>query len=223
MKLRYYLRGLAVGILLTTMVLAIANAGNKPLTDAQIRQRALELGMIEADSQKLSSLKGEDAQAGDKSESREPTGSVQPESQEPANSVQPESTEPTESTEPMDSVQPESTEPSKGDDQSESNTPTESAGQSESGDLSAASTPVESDHAGDPSGEDGAAAVILKIVGGDSSYSVSKKLAAAGLVEDAAAFDAFLCDNGYSRSIHTGTYEILPGTSQEEIAKMIAG
>lgn len=186
MKLRYYLRGLAVGILLTTMILAIANAGNKPLTDAQIRQRALELGMIEADSQKLSSLKGESGQAGDQPESTEP--SVQPESQEPTSSVQPESTE-----------QPESSDPS------------------------AASTPVESDHAEEPSGGDGTAAVILKISGGDSSYSVSRKLAAAGLVEDAAAFDAFLCDNGYSRSIHTGTYEILPGTSEEEIAKMIAG
>lgn len=215
MKLRYYLRGLAVGILLTTMVLAIANAGNKPLTDAQIRQRALELGMIEADSQKLSSLKGEGGQAGDQPGSQEPTGSVQPESQEPANSVQPESTEP--------SVQPESTEPSKGGDQSESNTPTESAGQPESSAPSVASTPAASDNAEEPSGGDGTAAFTLKISGGDSSYSVSRKLAAAGLVEDAAAFDAFLCDNGYSRSIRTGTYEILPGTSQEEIAKMIAG
>lgn len=195
MKLRYYLRGLAVGILLTTMILAIANVGNKPLTDAQIRQRALELGMIEADSQKLSSLKGEGGQAG----------------------VQPESTEPT------NSVQPESTEPSKGSEQPESNTPTESAGQPESSVPSVASTPAASDNAVEPSEGDGTAAFTLKISGGDSSYSVSRKLAAAGLVEDAAAFDAFLCDNGYSRTIRTGTYEILPGTSQEEIAKMIAG
>ena len=200
MKLKYYFRGLAVGILLTTMILAIANAGDKPLTDAQIRQRALELGMIEADSQKLSSLKGED----DGPESQEPTGSVQPESEEPTGSVQPESEEPTgsvqpESEEPTGSAQPESEEPT-------DDAPTGSEGQPESNQDSAVST-----------------AVILKISGGDSSYSVSKKLAAAGLVEDAAVFDAFLCDNGYSRSIHTGTYEILPGTSQEEIAKMIAG
>lgn len=209
MKLRYYLRGLAVGILLTTMVLAIANAGNKPLTDAQIRQRALELGMIEADSQKLSSLKGEGGQAGDQPESQEPANSIQPESTEPANGTQPENTEPANSVQPENTEpggQPESTEPSKGGEQSESSIPTESAEQTESSDQSA-----------------GSAAVTLKISGGDSSYSVSRKLAAAGLVEDAAAFDAFLCDNGYSRSIHTGTYEILPGTSQEEIAKMIAG
>lgn len=217
MKLRYYLRGLAVGILLTTMILAIANIGNKPLTDAQIRQRALELGMIEADSQKLSSLKGEGGQAGAQPESTEPTGSVQPESQEPTSSVQPESQEPT------NSDQPESTEPSKGGEQSESNTSTQSAGQPESSAPSVASTPVESDNEEEPSGGDTTAAVTLIISGGDSSYSVSRKLAAAGIVEDAAAFDAFLCDNGYSRTIHTGTYEILPGTSHEEIAKMIAG
>ncbi|MDE7114203.1 MAG: hypothetical protein K2O57_08470, partial [Acetatifactor sp.] len=59
MKLQYYVRGLAVGVLLTTIVLTIANAGKKPLTDAQIRQRALALGMIEIDSVRLSALQGE--------------------------------------------------------------------------------------------------------------------------------------------------------------------
>ncbi|MBR1771015.1 MAG: hypothetical protein IJ747_03190, partial [Lachnospiraceae bacterium] len=59
LKLRYYLRGLAVGILLTTLILTIANADNKPLTDAQIRQKAREMGMVDGDSLKLSSLQGE--------------------------------------------------------------------------------------------------------------------------------------------------------------------
>ncbi|MCM1089648.1 MAG: hypothetical protein NC092_10720 [Butyrivibrio sp.] len=238
MKLRYYLRGLAVGILLTTLILAIANAGNKPLTDAQIRQRALALGMIDADSQKLSSL---GAQAGDKQESKEPTGSTQPTGTEPAkdsdqsgsnpstvSANQPESQTPASDSHPTDdesmaSDQSAGTESSKTGSQSESNAPTGSAGQPESSVSSAASTPSESDNANESSVGDGTTAFTLRIVGGDSSYSVSKKLAAAGLVEDAAAFDAFLCDNGYSRSIHTGTYEILPGTTQEEIAKMIAG
>ena len=51
---------------------------------------------------------------------------------------------------------------------------------------------------------------------------MSKDLAAAGLVEDAKAYDTFLCDNGYATKIHVGSYEILPGTSGEEIARMIA-
>jgi cell division protein YceG involved in septum cleavage len=42
-------------------------------------------------------------------------------------------------------------------------------------------------------------------------------------VEDAKTFDNYLCNNGYSRSINPGTYEIVPGTSEEEIAKIITG
>ena len=43
----------------------------------------------------------------------------------------------------------------------------------------------------------------------------------AGLVEDASDFDRYLVDNGYSRRISTGTYEIPLDSTQEEIAKII--
>lgn len=48
MKLKYYLRGLGIGVIVTTIILAIA-LGRKPeaLTDAQIKERAAELGMVE--------------------------------------------------------------------------------------------------------------------------------------------------------------------------------
>lgn len=169
MKLRYYLRGLAVGIVLATLVLTISNAGNRPLTDAQIRQRAAELGMVEEDSLKLSMLQSETADSASEAQS--------PESK-PAESMVTESR------------------------------PAESD--------SAESKPVESAAA------EQVKAITIQIKSGANSYTVSKDLAAAGLVEDARAYDTFLCNNGYSKKIHVGTYEILPGTSEEEIAKMIA-
>ena len=48
MKLKYYLRGLGIGVIVTTIILAIA-LERKPeaLTDAQIKERAAELGMVE--------------------------------------------------------------------------------------------------------------------------------------------------------------------------------
>ena len=47
MKLKYYLRGLGIGIIVTTLILMIAGAGQKEeLTDAQIIERAKELGMV---------------------------------------------------------------------------------------------------------------------------------------------------------------------------------
>ncbi|MCI8281896.1 MAG: hypothetical protein HFI76_09410 [Lachnospiraceae bacterium] len=54
MKLKYYLRGLGIGIAVTAIVLTIANAGSqKPLTDEQIMERAEELGMIRPEEQKV--------------------------------------------------------------------------------------------------------------------------------------------------------------------------
>lgn len=61
--------------------------------------------------------------------------------------------------------------------------------------------------------------VTVTVKKGASSGSVSSRLQEAGLVEDAKIFDNYLCNNGYSRSINPGTYEIVPGLSREEIAK----
>ena len=47
MRLKYYLRGLGIGIVVTAIILTITNAGlEKPLTDEQIMERAEKLGMI---------------------------------------------------------------------------------------------------------------------------------------------------------------------------------
>lgn len=181
MKLKYYLRGLAVGILLTTILLMITNAGNKPLTDAQIRQRARELGMIESDSIRLSALQGE--------------GTSAPESDSSSNI--------------MESSAPEnhSENDTSGSDMPETTT------QSSEREDNQTEAPSQQETTLEP--------VIFQVKTGAGSSSVSSDLAAAGLIEDAAAFDAFLCNNGYSKKIRTGTYEILPGTSEEDIAKII--
>ena len=48
MKLKYYLRGIGIGMIVTTIILMIALAVHKeqPLTDDEIRTRAAELGMV---------------------------------------------------------------------------------------------------------------------------------------------------------------------------------
>lgn len=48
MKLRYYMRGLGIGIIVTAILLSISLHGkNKPMTDEQVIARAKELGMEE--------------------------------------------------------------------------------------------------------------------------------------------------------------------------------
>ena len=51
MKLKFYLRGLGIGIAITALVMGLA-LGNRPkekLTDEEIRQRAEQLGMVDED------------------------------------------------------------------------------------------------------------------------------------------------------------------------------
>lgn len=49
MNLKYYLRGLGIGIVVSTLLVGIAaNNRNETLSDEEIRQRASELGMVEA-------------------------------------------------------------------------------------------------------------------------------------------------------------------------------
>ena len=63
--------------------------------------------------------------------------------------------------------------------------------------------------------------VQITVVGGDGSGTVARKLAEAGLVEDAKAYDEYLCSNGYDKRICTGTHSIPVGASAEDIAEII--
>ena len=48
MRLKYYLRGLGIGIVVTAMIMGVsANGKTESLTDAQIIARAKELGMVD--------------------------------------------------------------------------------------------------------------------------------------------------------------------------------
>ena len=64
--------------------------------------------------------------------------------------------------------------------------------------------------------------VTILIVRGDSSYTVSRRLEEAGLIESARDYDTYLVNNGYSKTIRTGTYQIPVNATWEEIAKIIA-
>lgn len=63
--------------------------------------------------------------------------------------------------------------------------------------------------------------VEIKVISGDSSVSVSRRLFEAGLVESAVEFDSFLCENHYDKFICVGTYDIEVGSDFETMAKII--
>lgn len=185
MKLKYYLRGLGIGMIVTALILGISFSNRQDqtsqiMTDDQIRERAAELGMVDSSELTLAALQNSEKQP------TEGTPEETTQTQEQNNiEAEPETTVPAETqatVEPETTAEPEVTE-----------------------------APQRTQTAS------------ITIQRGDDSGSASRRLYEAGLVENAKAFDNYLCNNGYSRSINPGTYEIAPGTSEEEIAKIITG
>ena len=80
MKLKYYLRGIGIGMIVTTIILMIAFAVHKeqPLTDEEIRTRAAELGMVMPEDLPSSDKLADIEQRGDE---KEGSGDSQEESQ----------------------------------------------------------------------------------------------------------------------------------------------
>ena len=204
MKLKYYLRGLGIGMAVTALILGISFSGRQrqeaqTLTDEQIRERASELGMVDSSELTLAALASSAAQT--------PETTIEPEAAaETETTTEPEATaEPEATTEPEATAEPKMTTEPEATAEPEMTTEPEATEEPE---LTTA--PEQSQ-------------TTITIKKGSDSGSVSRMLYEAGLVENAKAFDNYLCNNGYSRSINPGIYEIAPGTSEEEIAKIITG
>ena len=110
MKLKYYLRGLGIGILVTIVIVAISGAGKKTMTDEEIKNRARELGMVE--STVLSDIQNKEPEGTETPKpSTEPEGTETPKpSTEPEGTETPKpSTEPEKTETPKPSIEPEKT------------------------------------------------------------------------------------------------------------------
>ena len=204
MKLNYYLRGLGIGMAVTALILGISFSGRQgqeaqTLTDEQIRERASELGMVDSSELTLAALASSAAQT--------PETTIEPEAAaETETTTEPEATaEPKMTTEPEATAEPEMTTEPETTAEPEMTTEPEATEEPE-----LTTVPEQSQ-------------TTITIKKGSDSGSVSRMLYEAGLVENAKAFDNYLCNNGYSRSINPGIYEIAPRTSEEEIAKIITG
>ncbi len=200
-----YMRGLGIGIVVTALIMGIATEGGQPMTDAEIKAAAAELGMVESDSLKLSDLPRNER------ETEEPEPSSAPEgTEEPEPSSAPEGTE-----EPEPSSAPKGTEePEPGSNTGTTATPAPSPSQTPA--PSTSPEPVQ-----EPETAEDTETVKFTIKSGTGSRAVCNQLAEAGLIQDAAAFDQYLCDNSYARRVCAGTFEIPKDASEEQIAKII--
>lgn len=232
MKLKYQMRGLGIGIIVTALLMGVVTDNRIPLSDAEIRMLALELGMVDSDSLKLSDIPNvaPGSSEGDEPSSTGADGASEPETEENGGDG---------SEEGGSASGPQGDSGGDSGDEGESG----SAGDAVSGEGSpgnvgdAAGEEGQSGNVGDAAGEEGQfgnaegfsegtasdSPITVVIEGGATSYSVCLELQRLGLVEDAARFDNFLCDMGYSKSVREGTFQIPAGTSEEEIARIITG
>lgn len=190
MKLKIYLRGLGIGIVVTTLILGISYSGKKEMSDAEVIARAKKLGMVEAEVESGRLSEGAGAK-----EKETVMSDIEELSSDEGTSDEEES------------------------ELSEKETLQQEAG-------SEAEAVKQSDDTGiaepiDSGIETSEQTVEVTIVSGDDSAAASRRIYEAGLVESASDLDKYLCSNGYSKKVVSGTYKIPVGADNETIAKII--
>ena len=251
MNLKYYLRGLGLGILVTALILSVAGRNRRTMTDAEVKERAKELGMIEntvllEKPEETESASETTANPESASETTANTESVSETTAGSDGEVQigtdignnedvsqgdlskeetPKDNQPKEETSEEEKPQKgasQDTEPKDDTSQEVSDDPERPEELSKN---NTEDTQGENDEKVTSAGEDQSRTdeVTLTIVSGDTSYSVAKKLYELGVVPSVEQTDRFLCANGYDRTIRTGVYTIAPEETLESVAKRING
>lgn len=234
MKLKYYLRGVGVGLILAVALYSTIIIPKKyELSDDEIIKRAQQLGLErpeegDIDLSVLTTTPSPDED--DESESEpEPESSVTPDPT-PAPPSSPDSpSAPSGIPSPEGLPHPELTgtaeiDPYGGSGQSPDSTApigqTAGTAQGMDGTADAGQTGAVPAFVQAEAPDEGLR--TFSISWGMNSDEVARLVAEAGLVENALEFDRYLTVNRYSRNIKVGTFHISMGASHEEIAGLIA-
>lgn len=239
MKFKYYLRGAGIGVIVATIILSAASLFQDNMSDAEVIQRAMELGMVmeEGSSGTLADIPGKGNDNANAPDGQDPgqTGDgdgADDGSDSPGNAGEGEPSDA--GNDPGQSGDGNDT---KGDASNPSSGGTGADGGSDSpenaGDGGASDTGKDPDGEGGGDKEDSKKdsedgkkgdendKIIVKVEGGDVSRAVSKKVFDAGLVDDVEEFNAYLGAHGYDNLLQPGTYHIKKGASFEQIAKIL--
>lgn len=192
MKLKYYLRGMGIGVIITTLILMIAFHLHQDdlLSDAQICERAEQLGMVMPESlPEHDKLSDQLSEAGSQTEQKEPAADVLTD----------------EKSDVTDTVS------QKKEDQKQAEKSKADASDKKKNETKADKTPK----------KEVVEQVELSIVGGEYSADVCKKLKDAGLIDNVEDFNRYLSDGGYDSLIQPGTYVIPVGADYDTIIRLI--
>lgn len=211
MRLKYFLRGVGIGILVTTIILTATHASERRMSDSEVIDRAIELGMSFSASHSGQQSSTEESSPEESSAGRENS------SDDVTDDLQHESETETE----MESQSPSET-------VSESTSDGEASPGKESEAVTGMTTQAitetttelttENNNAGSAAGVmNNEVTCTINITKGMSSRTVCDMLKQNGIIEDAADFDRYLIKTGYDDKIRVGEVEVNSGMTYEEL------
>ena len=242
MKLKYYLRGMGIGIILTAIVMGFALGGRKAaLSDAEVIKRAKALGMIQSPAEVLTETQTEDSEveSDDTSTSNQTLDQIGEKIPEEVNTelalsdpAVPEVVTQTQETTSDISESDSSAEASTEEKQESTAEATTAESKAEASTEEVTETAPETPASTNKSTETESAATdstttlnstskVVTIPGGTGSDGVAAILAREGIIDDAVAFNKYLVERRIDRIIRSGTKTIPANATYEEIAKII--
>lgn len=212
MRMKYYLRGMGIGVMGTVLIFMVALIFYKPnLSDDDVIKRAEALGMVMADDKGTIS---EAQSAEDESDDVLHFGddeAAPADTEVAANDTDANSDTASSDAAPQMTNKPEYTVPLS-EDVEDANATTASDNGSSGNVASADSSSSASQNAGK-----------ITIAGGESSETISQKLYKADLIDNADDFNSYLVSHGYDRTLQNGEFSIPEGSTYEDISKIITG
>ena len=234
MKLKYYLRGLGIGIVVTAIIMSFTKKPEE-LTDAQIKIRAAQLGMVEesvlADIPQTDKASAEDnkdnlSDIKQESENTEET-IVNPEKdaeniEEVVDNAEQDAENAEEVVDNAEQSAENAEEVVDNAEQSAENAE-EVVDNAEQGAENISETVNDLEQDDVSNNEQVESYIVISIKSGNGSEIVSQRLYEAGLVNSPAEYNKFLVKNGYDRRLRVGNHEIPVGAMEEEMAKILCG
>lgn len=216
MKLKFYLRGIGLGIIVAVALCISAGMKKDQISDEEIIKRAEALGMVPS-SETLNESVDEAIRDGLETEEMTENDASGDAAAVKVNEDIP-ATEPDETEvnpDEADNSNFDETPPAAGSDGTATPkvTPT----------LTKEVTPAptkEADKDTDDT-ENDTEYITVVVERGSGSDTVARKIEAAGLVANASEFDRYLCNNGYDKRISAGNHKIPINAREEEIAKIL--
>ena len=210
MRIKYYLRGIGCGIIFSVVIMSIAmgSKGKSQISDAEIIQRAKQLGMVEADD------KG-------KEDKNNLEAATEIETEEDVKGETPASTE--KNTEIDKASVNEKKDNDKGSINALTNQKPSSESNKSDGDTEKKPKKENNSNQAVPSDKSSTQTeyVSFTVKSGQVCRQIAENLQKKGIVDDADSFREYMARKGLASSIRCGTFELPKGATYEKIAECL--